>query len=107
MAYSVLTQHAKDLSMAATITSDPISIQRALAAALTVAWTGTPTGTAKLQGSANGLNWDDITGLSQATGGAAGNATWDLAETGLSHVRVVYTRSSGDGALSIWSSQKE
>lgn len=77
-------------------------------------YTGTPTGTLKLQGSddptgdfaspANATNiptnWSDIAGTSQALT-AAGTFLWNMSDVGYNWVRLVYTDTSGGTSTAI------
>ncbi len=98
----------------ASITSDVINMENILFLAVQGVWTGTPTGTLKLQGSCDtGLtiagnvtgsgvtNWTDITSATTAPSGSAGSGFIEVKETGLKWVRAVYTRSSGSGTLNV------
>lgn len=81
--------------------------------AIQLTFTGTPTGTFKLQASCDpGLNvnptqvvqqselthWTDIADSSQAVS-AAGNHMWTVQNAGYNWVRIVYTRDSSTGTL--------
>jgi hypothetical protein len=86
--------------------------------AIQAVWTGTPTGTLKLQcscdkGSGNvseergaPTNWTDIVGSSQSTAGAAGSNVWNVQNAGYRWVRVVFTFGSGTGSLSVTANGK-
>lgn len=70
-------------------------------------FTGTPNGTFKLQASNDlggpGLaptNWTDVANSSQAIT-AAGDHMWQVENAGYKYVRVVYTRSSSTGSLTV------
>lgn len=64
-------------------------------------WTGTPTGSIKLQASNDGVVYSDVSGSSINTGGAPGDVLYNLSEIGYLYLRAVYTRVSGTGALKI------
>lgn len=100
-----------DMSLAS-ITSDTINLENILYLAIQAIWTGTPTGTIKLQGScdtgttiagntegAGVSNWTDIASATLAPGGSASSGFIELKETGMKWARLVYTRSGGSGAL--------
>lgn len=79
-------------------------------------WTGSPVGDFKIQTSddfytvsqsALITNWTDYTGSTQAAGGAAGNATWRIADAGDRWYRVVYTSTSGSGTVNARFQAKE
>lgn len=84
-------------------------------------WTGTPTGTLKLQGSGKypqGLvsgntlppfvdsDFVDITDATAATGGAAGEQLFDVEDASYAWVKVVYTNTSGTGVLNVVGNKK-
>jgi hypothetical protein len=91
--------------MGADVTTTGIRIEGADNLGAEISWTGTPTGTLKFQGSnssTNGTdgNWYDlsVTFGSQPAGSASGLLI-DLNQVPFKFVRLVYTRSSGTGAL--------
>lgn len=97
-----------DLSLAATVSSRPIKMDRFSKISVQAVWaTGSsPVGNFTLQvcndegrmqndGTVTGLtSWDTITGSTVAAGGAAGSNTWDV-QTAARWMRVTYTRASG------------
>jgi hypothetical protein len=106
-----LVFNAGDMSLAS-ITSDTINLENILYLAVQAIWTGTPTGTIKLQGSCDTgktiagnldgvsvTNWTDITSATLAPSGAAGSGFIEIKETGIKWARLVYTRSGGSGSL--------
>ncbi len=99
-----------DMSQA-TINSIGIDLNQTVLYSVQAVFTGTPTGTLKLQisndvvkvapgtnPSANVVNWSDYTGSSQSIS-AAGNFTWNCFDVGYRWVRLVYVRASGSGTL--------
>lgn len=62
--------------------------------------TGAPVGTLVVQASNDGTNWSDIAGAS-ASISAAGNGMFNFITTAYSYIKVVYTKGSGTGALSV------
>lgn len=102
--------------MANTITSDPIWLGHIANYSLQLVFTGSPTGTFKLQIS-NDLgrptagddgdrdygitNWTDMTNSSQ-TISAAGNHAYDVQNAGHRWVRLVYTPSGGSGTMTVY-----
>ena len=98
-------------SVSGTTTFPAIRAEQAKSLAIQVVWDAAITGTLKLQysndeGYDGGLgasqlagisNLTDVTGSSQATGGAAGNHMWDV-ETGARWVVPVYTHTAGGPA---------
>lgn len=75
-------------------TIDNVSIQ--------LVWTGTPTGSFYVDGSADGANWTPLS-LSPApiASGAAGNWLIDMTQLSFLHIRVRYVASSGSGSLTV------
>lgn len=100
--------------MNATINSNPCQLLDSFSFSIQVVFTGTPTGTFKLQasvdpaaasvGSGNKLNppvhWTDIAG-SSFTVAAAGNCAWDYFFPGFNWVRVVYSDGSSGASTAI------
>lgn len=91
--------------MNATINSNYQQLSQQFGYAIQLVWTGTPTGTFKLQGSADThlnppVNWTDIANSSQAVS-AAGNYMYNVIEVMYNYVRVVYTDGSGGASTAI------
>lgn len=96
-----------------TITSNAIPVDQLWGFAIQAVWTGTPTGTIKLQASSDSpvgdnaiadpsstiTNWSDISNSSYSITGAAGNYMWNFSGCGFRFVRVSYTNASGSGTL--------
>lgn len=105
-----------DMSQA-TLTSLVSIIQRLPGISYDLAWTGTPTGTFAVQVSntyaqnadgsvANAGNWNTLptssfAGTYPSPAGSSGNGFLDVVGTEAYAVRVVYTRVSGGGSLTI------
>lgn len=87
------------VSMGANITSSSLDLNEANTYCAQLIYTGTPTGTLKLQGSNDNSNWTDISGKSVALAGSAGSSF--LSDTGFGYgfLRIVYTFTSGTGSL--------
>lgn len=101
-------QPIKDVSMAASISTGAIDMNRSWQWAVQFVWTGTPTGTVKVQASCNGIDFADVTSASVATGGAAGNFLFNAAvPVGYNYLQLVYTFASGTGTLNAWVNGKE
>lgn len=88
-------------TLAATVTFPEFAIT-ASRLSMGFSWTGTPTGTLKLQ-HFDGSNWFDTPGAaaeftSQPAGGA-GSVACNWSNVPGSKARIVYTRTSGDGTL--------
>ena len=104
--------------MNTTLNSQALQLENMFGYAIQIVFTGTPTGTFKLQSScdpvtkanqvfgANGLvtytptNWTDIAN-SSFTVAAAGNVEWNVTDVGYNYVRVVYTDGSSGGSTAI------
>jgi hypothetical protein len=104
--------------MNATINSQAIELQFLLWYSIQIVFTGTPTGSFKLQASddpvaasklklgANGVpqfvptNWTDLPNQSQSVV-AAGSAIWNIPDVGYTFVRAVYTDTSGGSSTAI------
>ncbi len=97
------------------LTSNPIPLDQIFQLAVQAAWTGTPVGNFKLQGSCDSppnqnqisspdnsviTNWTDIT-ATQAAGGAAGNYMWNIPDVGYRYARLVYTNASSTGLITV------
>jgi hypothetical protein len=97
-------------SMAVDIQSDEVWLGHICNFSIQLVFTGTPTGSLKLQCSndegaietnipnATITNWTDIAGSTQAIS-AAGNHTWNVQNCGYRWVRFVYTATSGSGTI--------
>lgn len=100
--------------MNTTLTSSTIPLFMIYGYAIQVVFTGTPTGSFKLQGScdpvpqaaqaAGGIysatNWSDIANSSDSVI-AAGNYMWNVYDVMYNYVRVVYTDTSGGTSTAI------
>jgi len=93
--------------MAASINSDAVLIDQIYGYAVQCVFTGSPVGTLKIQTSCDILQgtevvstWTDLAGATFAVS-AAGNASFNYDAQYYQYFRVVYTRTSGTGALSI------
>lgn len=96
-----------DLSQA-TLDSSLIHLDQNYGFSIQCIFTGTPTGTLKIQGSndvgydSNGggvVNWSDIAGATIALTGAAGSGMFNLDATYYKWARLFYTRVAGSGTL--------
>jgi len=86
-------------SISANFTSDPWSVEDADKYCLQLVFTGSsPTGTFALQGSVDGSSWTTVT--SQAVT-ANGDILWESGLCAIPIIRVIYTRSSGTGTVTI------
>ncbi len=87
----------------------PQSLDQVFTYCIQIEWTGTPVGTFKLQGSCDTgfitptgavtgvTNWTDLTGFSQAAGGASGTVQFVESQAAYRWVQIVYTASSSTG----------
>lgn len=86
-------------ALTASLTSDVCDVRTEVVYSVQASWSGTPTGTLKLQLSNDATTWTD--GPSpQTLSGAAGSYLWDTVQTGVGYVRLAYTFTSGTGTLS-------
>lgn len=98
--------------LSANLTSDPVDMQYMDNAGISVAWTGTPTGTISIQGSLDykptdpprAGNWFDLTfdpALSQPAG-SSGSILVNVNQLPYPWLRVNYVSASGSGNVDIW-----
>lgn len=98
--------------MNANINSNPMQLLNMFGYSIQLVYTGTPTGTFKLQASSDPIytttpgiqatptNWTDVLNSSQAVS-AAGNYMWNVSESMYNYVRVVYTDGSSGASTAI------
>lgn len=105
--------------MSTTLTSIATNIEQISCASYDIAWTGSPVGVITVEVSntyvpsaapgnrpVNAGNWSVIpssafTGTYPTPSGTANNGALDLAITGFTWVRIVYTPTSGTGSLTV------
>lgn len=87
-------------SMAGNLTSEIINLEHISAVAISAVYTGSPVGTVKVQRSNDQVTWDDVPSSSTAVS-AAGTTSWDIWVVPYPYARVVYTRTSGTGSLTV------
>lgn len=101
------------------LNSSALYLDQMFGFAMAAVITGAPVGSLKLQGSvaygprSNALtadgttipDWNDISGSTQAVTGA-GEVTWNFNGTFYKWVRVVYTSTSGTGAITVTANAK-
>jgi hypothetical protein len=95
---------AVTLAMAATSNSGNIDVSRVahLSIAVNVVeLTATVGGTLKLQGSADGVEWEDVPSQTMTVSGA-GTDHWDLANCTYRYLRLSWTRTGGDGTATCY-----
>lgn len=98
----------------ATISTNAIPVDQIYGFAIQAVWTGTSAGTLKLQASSDPApkssnvstggpyavtNWTDVTNSSTAVVSGGGNFMWNFNGAFYNYVRLVYTNSSGTGAI--------
>jgi hypothetical protein len=112
-AFALRTSNAPIITagdMSGNIASVPVLIDQSQMISIQAVFTGSPTGTLKVQisddpgkllsGTPSGIvNWSDYTGSSVAVS-AAGNQAFDIWAIGAKWIRIVYTASGGSGSLS-------
>jgi hypothetical protein len=97
--------------MNTTINSSPYNVQQIYGVAIQAVFTGTPTGTFKIQASADPAtgydptdnppsNWTDIAGSSYSVT-AAGNYMWNIFDIMYNWIRLVYTDTSGGTSTAV------
>lgn len=64
-------------------------------------WTGSPVGVFAINVSADKVNWNSISPVPTAPAGSAGDNYYDITITSAPYLQVVYTKTSGTGALTI------
>ena len=85
--------------MSGNVTSSAVQLDYTVGYSIQAAFTGTPSGSLKLQASVDGTNYSDITDTS-TTIAAAGSFLWNVADPNYDYVRLVYTRTGSTGVLS-------
>lgn len=91
--------NSADISV--TVTSNPVDVTGINGVSLSAVYTGSPVGVIKLQASVdNGANWSDVASSSFSIS-SAGVFIWNYAPVAVPLLRVVYTATSGTGALTV------
>lgn len=109
-------QIESNVVMNTTITSAAMQLKNMYGYSIQVVFTGTPTGTFKLQASSDPLysgppganpaeptNWTDVTNSPYAVT-AAGNYMWNVFDTMYNYVRLVYSDTSGGTSTAVLTS---
>lgn len=101
--FELATPTVASTAMTASLISTPYQINNSYIFAMQFIWTGTPTGTLKVMGSVDGVNFN-IQLATDALSGAAGAYTFDLASTAglkttVGWVQGQYLFTSGTGVL--------
>lgn len=91
-------------SLASTLTGDSHGVAQFSTGSVQAVWTGTPTGDFTIEVSNDApnttpSNWTELPDSTQAAGGAAGSHVWYLDHIGYTHIRLVYTSTSGTGSV--------
>lgn len=84
--------------MAANIISPASDLAKTDGYSVQAVWTGSPVGTIKLQVSDDSIHFFDYPSSTTAVSGA-GSVLWEITTAFYSHVRIVFTFSSGSGTL--------
>ena len=94
--------------MSGNITGSSYDMSQSFGYKVYFTWTGSPTGTVKMQGSLDGSIWYDIpdSGASGITGGTSGSLQFKDATCMDIFVRPVFTFSSGTGTLNVQIAKK-
>lgn len=110
-----ISMQSSATSMGASFNMSGVYIGHVVNCSIQLVFTGTPVGEFKLQGSNDAgspnasqqphlydgvSNWSDITSSVQAVS-AAGDVLYNLSNLGYNFIRVVYTRTSGTGSLTV------
>lgn len=96
----------EDGDMAATITTDSVSLAEKTQYALHAVFTGSPVGTLTVETSIDGTTYDTLADSSTAVS-AAGSQMFNIIAAGYLWARLKYTRTSGTGTLNVFASVKE
>lgn len=89
-------------SMGTSITSSSQNMQRVISYAVQVYWTGTtPIGTFDLQASNDDTNYTSLLSAPIAVTGNTGSIMIDVAKRGYGYIKVIYTRTSGTGTITV------
>ena len=95
----VAVNNSGDMSVAV-LTTEPVVLDHIQVCAIQAVFTGAPVGALKLQANVGGPTWTDVDGSTAAVA-AAGNFMWNLSAAGFNSVRVVYTKTSGTGTMTV------
>lgn len=107
------------LIMNANLTSQAYQLTEAWSYSIQIVFTGTPTGTFKLQGSSDNIivgipsliatqspiHWTDLVNSSESVS-AAGSLIWDVPNPGYNYVRVIYTDGSSGVSTAVITSAR-
>jgi hypothetical protein len=106
MGFKIIDEKIIDAGvMTADILSVEVDARPIYTLGLYAKWTGAPTGSLKLQGSANGVDWFDLE-TATALAGSGGEKVFSLDGIPWKLVRVFYDFTSGTGALDVWLNSK-
>lgn len=89
------------VSMGATITGASTNIMNCDRVGYEIVYTGTPTGTFSVEVSNTGTYWQTLTLSTPVTASGAGGNDFIDCETASKYCRLIYTRTSGTGTLSV------
>lgn len=88
-----------------TLTSSAVELQHYILCGLQAVYTGSPVGTLSLQASLDQTTWTDIAGATAAVA-AAGSSLFNVSDLTYPYMRLVYTKTSGTGSLTVKSFSK-
>lgn len=97
----------KDQSMSSNVTSLTHDITRVTGWSAQFIFSGSPVGTIKIQGTSNGIDFDDLPGAQKQIS-SAGDFTFNLTyRAQYPYIRTLFVRTSGTGTLNVIVSGKE
>ena len=90
-------------AMTSNITSTALDMSQVDSVVFFASWTGTPTGTLKLQVSitTNDADFVDLADSSISLTGVTGKFMWNVVDTNFDQIRLVYTFGSSTGTLNV------
>jgi len=95
----------KDGDMSGNLESPAIDTSRVEAVVFYANWTGSPTGSFKVQVSVDDINYVDLDD-STVVVTEAGDFMWNIVDTNYDKIKVIYTASGGSGTLNIQANVK-
>lgn len=92
-------QFSQTVVASATFTSDKLDMMNASLLGAQIKKTGVGSGTAKLQWSINGTNWEDIASSSKTLSTGADNEWWSIPDIGQGFVQMVIAETGGSASM--------
>lgn len=80
-------------------TSQAIDVGMLCRWSIQLVWTGTPTGTFKVQESNDNTNWTDVNSATASAAGSAASAIINAINCQTKYIRVLYTNASSTGVI--------